>query len=67
MTEKGLKRFGNPVHKQISLEIISEDCENPSSIPGLGWKISDKTRRKIEEIDYQIKISSIHSKNLYFY
>jgi hypothetical protein len=56
------KRFGNPPQRQSSQEILSTD--GPS--PGLGWTVSEKTLREIEEIEANSRAAEQQSGSVVF-
>ena len=45
------KQFGTPVPSLSHSEIRSTDLVGDKAVPGLNWKISDKTRGEINDIE----------------
>lgn len=45
------RRFGESVPKIATKEIIGDG----QSVPGLGWEVSEETRREIEKIEENIR------------
>lgn len=43
--------FGEPAPRNFNQEVVSDG----QSIPGLGWKISEATRREIEALENNIR------------
>lgn len=57
-----IKRFGNPPQRPTSKEILSTDGQKP----GLGWEVSEKTRREIEEIEANSRAAEQRSGSVVF-
>ncbi len=51
------KRIGEP----LPLKAQEERASEKGTVPGLGWKVSDETRRKIEEIEENRRDAEYHS------
>ena len=49
------KRFGTPV-PTLAKEITEGEC-----VPGLGWEVSDETKRELDEIDENIRQAHINA------
>jgi hypothetical protein len=56
------KRFGTPPQRPPSTEVLSTE----GARPGLGWEVSQKTRREIEEIEANSRAAEQQSGSIVF-